>query len=888
MSELERLSASERETEDPLISPAPAHDQTVPPPMAGGARAQRGLPKHKSPRRAQLEGNSEPPSISLSDYEKMVYGTEDVSHRRAVAFSSDLRIKSHELFKELDEISALDEKIKLKERDHDRLFKESLVLVENVETINKQIKKRLQSTKNLNHNKGMIQPGDQICTEYENRSKQDGELSHPPENIESKEDIKLKAFIHRRRKRITGIIEKAKDKLRRYDKITDEIKHLKIKQSELKSKSQKINKDLERIASMIVKLNSHQKSFRKGKPLTPLDELAKLASSWEDIKDKTSETIGPSIADATECMVKGDFCEKTSASAEFGKLVGSLLPPADVRDIVANTIGILETKPGATLGLVASFVGLFPGVGDAAKTAMKRYGDDAIEAGLRTVDDAAETVMHGAGNAAENATGTLRKQSDSATNIGANKIDDVADAGKSTKSNKPTKNKKPKQKKEEKKTDPKAQKVLTTKHNALKSIYSNSLFSENEIAKKFNGKEQGFSLKFFPYSPSSSNNSKARYWSVSATKGSAHAKKQFGWIALSLDKKKAFYSLTKEQRSKHDNLTGLIQKHLDKTKEKLIENHGINGMLKYAFEKKDWADTLGVKLLNRIQVTVSGNKDTVFDPKTNEMNFDVRISPNSLVKRIKLKLTPKKKMVFGKIPASSYTQVGLNKIARALKVMRKTEEAKTLYEIISEKGTNIVEMWTKKTANGWVKGGSNTIFINEKSFNDHSDNSLMALITHEATHILQRDYSRKKSLLQAQYDNKVDLPSQIVFEREFYAHKHQVIAFYNASGQGNGISIQSRTLANRRESSNKHDPVNGISELMTKFVEEAGGGKRRFTENIELRYRQLGKITGIIQPFPINSRHYNSAMNIQNIENNKNVVGNYKKSLGNSYAEKNK
>ena len=651
MSELERLSASERETEDPLISPAPAHDQTVPPPMAGGARAQRGLPKHKSPRRAQLEGNSEPPSISLSDYEKMVYGTEDVSHRRAVAFSSDLRIKSHELFKELDEISALDEKIKLKERDRDRLFKESLVLVENVETINKQIKKRLQSTKNLNHNKGMIQPGDQICTEYENRSKQDGELSHPPENIESKEDIKLKAFIHRRRKRITGIIEKAKDKLRRYDKITDEIKHLKIKQSELKSKSQKTNTDLERIANMIVKLNSHQDSFRKGKPLTPLDELTRLASSWEDIKDKASETIGPSIADATECMVKGDFCEKTSASAEFGKLVGSLLPPADVRDIVANTIGILETKPGATLGLVASFVGLFPGVGDAAKTAMKRYSDDALEVGARAVSNATETVARGAGNVAENTTDVLRKQSDNVTDIGANKIDDVADAGKSTKADP-----KPNTKKSDKQTKQSPDKVKALKtarkeaekgwEKTLSSAFKiqNSVVKASDVqvvTKRLNTKiKLTKGVEIIEWKADHDGTPSRWYVTSEVTMkdgAKAKASKGKGWVGFSGPEETGtpYYANTKQkQEKKHKDIKSSLKEDAQIEANEFILNNEDTLSLKQVRKHMEsfLSDQTKIKsksLLHGLSLKIN-TKESKYTKKNGELIYNASISPNAL------------------------------------------------------------------------------------------------------------------------------------------------------------------------------------------------------------------------------------------------------------------
>lgn len=108
--------------------------------------------------------------------------------------------------------------------------------------------------------------------------------------------------------------------------------------------------------------------------------------------------------------VRGDFGDNDSWSATAGQVVAGLIPGvgqlADARDTIASAGKVLRGDEGGWTALGASVVGWVPGVGDAAKAAI-RGGDKLADAG-------AEVAQHAARNGDEAAAGAARKTADAA------------------------------------------------------------------------------------------------------------------------------------------------------------------------------------------------------------------------------------------------------------------------------------------------------------------------------------------------------------------------------------------------------------------------------------------------------------------------------------------
>jgi hypothetical protein len=91
------------------------------------------------------------------------------------------------------------------------------------------------------------------------------------------------------------------------------------------------------------------------------------------------------IPNAIDSAVKGDFKDDDgSYSDKVGKMIGGLNPIGDVRDIIANGKGVIDSKKGAGIGLGASIIGAAPIVGDGAKIFIKAE-KEAIKEGLESL-----------------------------------------------------------------------------------------------------------------------------------------------------------------------------------------------------------------------------------------------------------------------------------------------------------------------------------------------------------------------------------------------------------------------------------------------------------------------------------------------------------------------
>jgi len=112
-----------------------------------------------------------------------------------------------------------------------------------------------------------------------------------------------------------------------------------------------------------------------------------------------------------EGAVLGNFSDNDSWSATAGQVVTGFIPIvgqiADARDTIASIGQVIEGKPGGWLNLGASVVGWVPGIGDAAKAAI-RGTDKAVEAGARITEG---VVKHEAPKVAEKAVeGTVKRE----------------------------------------------------------------------------------------------------------------------------------------------------------------------------------------------------------------------------------------------------------------------------------------------------------------------------------------------------------------------------------------------------------------------------------------------------------------------------------------------
>jgi hypothetical protein len=128
---------------------------------------------------------------------------------------------------------------------------------------------------------------------------------------------------------------------------------------------------------------------------------------------KSKEGIGSFV----EGAVKGDFGDNDSWSATAGQVALGFVPIlgqiADARDTAAAFGKVLKGEEGAWLNLGASLVGWVPGVGDAAKAA--------IRGGKKAIDASAEVAQAAA-----------RKGGEVVDNAGGKGADAVADAAKGT------------------------------------------------------------------------------------------------------------------------------------------------------------------------------------------------------------------------------------------------------------------------------------------------------------------------------------------------------------------------------------------------------------------------------------------------------------------------
>jgi hypothetical protein len=109
--------------------------------------------------------------------------------------------------------------------------------------------------------------------------------------------------------------------------------------------------------------------------------------------------------------VLGNFSDNDSWSATAGQVVTGFIPIvgqiADARDTIASIGQVIEGKPGGWLNLGASVVGWVPGIGDAAKAAI-RGTDKAVEAGAKVAEGVAR---HEAPKVTEKAVeGTARRE----------------------------------------------------------------------------------------------------------------------------------------------------------------------------------------------------------------------------------------------------------------------------------------------------------------------------------------------------------------------------------------------------------------------------------------------------------------------------------------------
>ena len=113
-----------------------------------------------------------------------------------------------------------------------------------------------------------------------------------------------------------------------------------------------------------------------------------------------SDQNGEGVGAFVEGAVLGNFSDNHSWSATAGQVVVGFVPIvgqiADARDTVASVGQVLRGEEGGWLNLGASIVGWVPGIGDAAKAAI-RGGGNLAEAGV----DVGKTVARNADEAAE-------------------------------------------------------------------------------------------------------------------------------------------------------------------------------------------------------------------------------------------------------------------------------------------------------------------------------------------------------------------------------------------------------------------------------------------------------------------------------------------------------
>jgi len=122
-----------------------------------------------------------------------------------------------------------------------------------------------------------------------------------------------------------------------------------------------------------------------------------------------------------EGVAQGDFSDNDSWSKIAGQVVTGFVPIAgqiaDARDIAANVGHVWNGRSGGWVGLGTAMIGVVPGVGDAAKAAL-RGGGKTAEAGV----EVAEQVTKNADEAAQ-AAGAVRTAT-----VGRNRVEWTLDA----------------------------------------------------------------------------------------------------------------------------------------------------------------------------------------------------------------------------------------------------------------------------------------------------------------------------------------------------------------------------------------------------------------------------------------------------------------------------
>lgn len=93
------------------------------------------------------------------------------------------------------------------------------------------------------------------------------------------------------------------------------------------------------------------------------------------------------IPNAIDSAIRGNFKDDDgSYSDTFGKIVGSLIPAADVRDIIADGNRIIKGEDGSYIKLGASIIGAIPIAGDIAKPIIKKLGKEILEKSAKEIE----------------------------------------------------------------------------------------------------------------------------------------------------------------------------------------------------------------------------------------------------------------------------------------------------------------------------------------------------------------------------------------------------------------------------------------------------------------------------------------------------------------------
>jgi hypothetical protein len=126
-------------------------------------------------------------------------------------------------------------------------------------------------------------------------------------------------------------------------------------------------------------------------PITVEADAPAEQPAAEQVPQPSEEGIGSFF----EGLVKGDFSNNDSWSATAGQVIGGFIPVVgqigDARDTVAAIGDVVQGKDGAWGNLGLAAIGWVPGIGDAAKGAI-RGGEKLVDAGTEV---AQQTARHG-------------------------------------------------------------------------------------------------------------------------------------------------------------------------------------------------------------------------------------------------------------------------------------------------------------------------------------------------------------------------------------------------------------------------------------------------------------------------------------------------------------